>query len=192
MHPKYFILVLFLLVFLACSKIEKTMGFSTDSDTELAVFELSFDNVFLSNFSVKFTPSDTAFIEYNSVEEKLKDSIQPQTIYYSLVPKKKKNDLYDFISSVEFSQPKQDFEEEKLPRGIEYRLYFKKDGEEYFYVLNELDKAPKNLDSLVHKTLRIIPKTKDLKIYPKPVSFKSKITTPPTAPEFEVDSANFD
>lgn len=168
------------------------MGFSTDSDTELAVFELSFDNVFLSNFSVKFTPSDTVFIEYNSVEEKLKDSIQPQTIYYSLVPKKKKNDLYDFISSVEFSQPKQDFEEEKLPRGIEYRLYFKKDGEEYFYVLNELDKAPKNLDSLVHKTLRIIPKTKDLKIYPKPVSFKSKITTPPAAPEFEVDSANFD
>ena len=192
MHPKYFIIALFLLVFSACSKIEKTMGFSSDSDAELPIFELSFDNVFLSNFSVKFTPSDTVFMEYNSVEQKLKDSILPQTIYYGLVPEKERNDLYSFIQSTEFSKSKVELEEEKLPRGLEYRLYFVKNGEEYFYVLNELDKASKNLDSVVHKTLRLIPKTKDLKKYPKTVSFKSKITTPPPAPEFEVDSANFD
>ncbi len=182
----------FLSMVLSCSKIEKTMGFATDSDSDFELFELSFDNVFLSNFSVKFTPSDTVFMEYNSVEQKLKDSILAQTIYYALVPKKDRNDLYSFINSAKFSQPKPDFEDEKIPRGIEYRLYFVKDGEEYFYVLNELDKAPENLDSLVHKTLRILPKTQDLKKYSRPVSFKSKITTPPAAPEFEVDSANFD
>ncbi len=192
MLKKYLILVFFFIMLSGCSKIEKTMGFSSESDADFEMFELSFDNVFLSNFSVKFTPSDTVFIEYNSVEQKLKDSILPQTIYYGLVPKKDRNDLYSFINSTDFSQSKLEFEEEKIPRGIEYRLYFIKNGEDYFYVLNELDKAPKNLDSVVHKALRIIPKTQDLKTYPRTVSFKSKITTPPPAPEFEVDSANFD
>ena len=168
------------------------MGFASGNSAEFEAYELSFENVFLSNFSVKFTDSDTVFMQYNSVETKLKDSILPQTFYYALVSKKDRNDLVEFLETAEFQPQKIQFEEEKIARGLEYRLYFKKDGDEYFYTLNELDKAPKNLDSLVHKTLRILPKPKALLKYNKTVNFKSKITTPPPAPEFEVDSANFD
>lgn len=192
MFKKFTITAFLLFLILGCKKIENTMGFSSHSSSEIELFELSFENVFLSNFSAKFTDSDTIFMQYNSVETKLKDSIQPNKVYYSLVPKKQRNDLYDFIKMIDFSKSNQEFDEEKIPRGIEYRLYFTKDGEEYFYVLNQLDKAPENLDSLVHKALRIIPKTKDLKVYSKSVSFKSKITTPPETPEFEVDSLNFE
>ena len=190
MLKKNFIWLFFSFLVLSCSKKEESLFFS--SPENFPEYELSFDNVFLSNFSVKFTESDTVYLKYNSVDEKLKDSILPDQLYYALVSKNERKPLLEFIKTTDFEKSDSSFAVSEIPRGIEYRLYLKKNKEEYFFTLHELDKAPKNMDSLVHKTLRIIPKTNELKKSSKKINFHSRITTPPPPPEFEVDSANFD
>lgn len=190
MLKKNFIWIFFSFLVLSCSKKDESVFLSSEENN--VAYELSFDNVFLSNFSVKFTDSDTVYMKYNSVDDKLKDSIQPNQLYYALVSKSERKPLMEFIETTDFEKSDSSFAVSEIPRGIEYRLYLKKNKEEYFFTLHELDKAPKNMDILVHKTLRIIPKTKDLKKSSEKINFKSRITTPPPPPEFEVDSANFD
>lgn len=142
-------------------------------------YELSYSSTFGGAYSMKFTQSDTVFISYQWLNNDLKDSIQPDSIYYVLISKEKMLNLNNYLSKINFEDIDSIYSFPKTSDGDEFKFYIKNKHSNksiYFYTRKNMTKE---LDSLMNITIAINPNFKDLKKINKKVIFKSEIPTEP-------------
>jgi len=93
MKIPYYIIAACLLV--SCAKPKKTRAFEA--------FDFSYNDVFSTCFSIKFTQGDTVFIRQhftNLDSENLKEN----TTYYSIVSKEDENTIDSFLHLIDFKK----------------------------------------------------------------------------------------
>lgn len=142
-------------------------------------YELSYSSTFGCAFSMKFTQSDTVFISYQWLNNDLKDSIQIDSIYYTLISKEKMLSLNNYLLKINFENIDSTYSFPKISDGDEFKFYIKNKHSNksiYFYTCANMTKE---LDSLMSITMDINPNFKDLKKINKKVIFKSEIPTEP-------------
>lgn len=115
-----FILSLLGLAFIKCNSSNKTSQQKSFND-----FDFSYNDVFSTCFSIKFTQGDTVFIRQHFAPY-FSDTPKSKTTYYTLLTKTEKATLDSFIKQFKFSdfdtlyyQPYED--------GIDYQYYFEND-----------------------------------------------------------------
>ena len=106
-------------------------------------FDFSYNDVFTTCFSIKFSNSDTAYIRQHFTRD-ISDNPKSNTTYFALLSKPDRNTLDSFINNLDFSKFYASYHE-NYQDGVDYEFYISKDSLEKI-VYRHLTDSPDDLD----------------------------------------------
>jgi hypothetical protein len=148
-------------------------------------FDFTYNDVFSTCFSIRFLPSDTAFIRQHFART-LSDSLKSETSYYAILSKSDKAELDSFINALSFSQYDSVYYQ-AYQDGIDYQFYIEKDTIKKLIRVHS-DSVPLALADFKNW---IVQKKKQLQLHQvdTTIHFKSEkyVVPPPSPPPPPID-----
>jgi hypothetical protein len=138
---KFFLLIFWLsFTILSCNNKKHS-----DKQELFKAFDFSYNDVFSTCFSIKFTQNDTVFIRQHFASV-FSDTPKSNTTYYSLLTNSEKTKLDSFVNNTDFLQFDtlyyQSYED-----GLDYQFYFDNDTAEKLIRVHS-DSVPFQLETL--------------------------------------------
>ena len=169
------ILILISLTVAACDNIQ-----NSEHEQSFLSFDFSYNDVFSTCFSIKFTQSDTVFIRQHFASF-FSDTPKSNTTYYALLTQHDKTKLDSFISQTNFSKFDSSYYQ-SYADGIDYQFYLQNNNIKKLIRVHS-DSVPTQLSALKSW---IIEKKKVLQLHQidTTIDFEStKYFLPPTIEE---------
>jgi hypothetical protein len=143
-------------------------------------FDFSYNDVFSTCFSIKFTQSDTVFIKQHFAPA-FSDTPKSGQSYYAILTDKEKQRLDSFISKINFSKLDTSYFE-PYQDGVEYQFYIDKDTTKKLIYVHS-DSIPTNVKAFVSWLVIL---KKKMKLHPVDTTFSFESVRhfiPPKVPE---------
>ena len=154
------LLILFCWILLSCNNskpFDKPKAFTT--------FDFSYNDVFLTCFSIKFNPSDTVYIKQHFASV-FSDTPKSGQGYYAILTNTDRQKLDSFINKINFSKLDTSYYE-SYQDGVEYQFFIDKDTTKKLIYIHS-DSIPTDVKTF---GFWIADLKKKLKLYPVDTAF---------------------